>query len=206
MVGDAKMKVLAPEDATLAARCAAGDRAAQRKLFHDHRGRVHAILYRLLGSNREIEDLVQDAFLEIFRSLGSYRGEAKLGTWIDRVTTRVAFAYFKRRRPASVHLESVPDVAADDPSAERRVLAREAARRLYAILDRLDTNHRIAFALHAIDGRSLREVAEITDSSLVATKSRVWRARREVNRRALNDQVLSAFLELGPRHTGGVEP
>jgi len=199
------MKVLAPEDYSLAARCAAGDRAAQRRLFHAHRGRVHAILYRILGSNREMEDLVQEAFMEIFRSLGSFRGEAKLGTWIDRVTTRVAYAYFKRRRPATVHLASVPDMAADDPSAERRVLAREAARRLYAILDRLEPTQRIAFALHAIDGRSLREVAEIMDASLVATKSRVWRARREVHRRARSDAVLCAFLDLSPRRKEGVE-
>jgi RNA polymerase sigma-70 factor (ECF subfamily) len=198
------MTVLAPEDFSLASRCAAGDRAAQRRLFNEHRGRAHAILYRLLGSNRDMEDLVQEAFIEIFRSLGRYRGEAKLGTWIDRVTTRVAYAYFKRKRPASVRLESVPDVAADDPGAERRVLAREAARRLYAILDRLDTKYRIAFALHVVDGRPLREVAEITESSLVATKSRVWRARREVNRRARKDPVLSSFLQRSAGREGEV--
>jgi len=199
------MSVLAPEDYSLATRCAAGDRAAQRRLFDQHRGRVHAILFRILGSNREMEDLVQEAFIEIFRSLGNFRGEAKLGTWIDRITTRVAFAYFKRQRPASVRLESVPEIATDDPSAERRVLAREAARRLYDILDRVETKQRIAFALHAIDGRSLREVAEITDSSLVATKSRVWRARRDVNRRARKDPVLAAFLDLSPGRKEEVE-
>ena len=188
------MTVLAPEDHNLASRCASGDRAAQRRLFDQHRGRVHAILFRLIGSNRDMEDLVQEAFIEIFRSLSRFRGEAKLGTWIDRITTRVAYAYFKRKRPASVNLESVPEIPAHDANAERRVLAREAARRLYAVLDRVESKQRVAFALHVIDGRSLREVAAMMDSSLVATKSRVWRARREVNRRARKDPVLAEFL------------
>jgi len=186
----------APEsaDLQLAGRCAAGDRAAQRKRFHDPKQRVHVVLYRVLGSNREMEDLVQEAFIEIFGSLARFRGEASLATWVDRITARVAFRYLSRKRPAAVHLEAVPEPADHDPSAERRAIARQAARRLYEVLDRLDANYRIAFALHVIDGRPLREVAAITEASLVATKSRVWRARREINKRASKDPALAAFL------------
>ncbi len=68
------------DDLGLAGRCAAGDRAAQNQLFQDYRLRVHATLYRILGSNRDMEDLVQDAFLQVFQSISSFRGEAKLGT------------------------------------------------------------------------------------------------------------------------------
>ena len=188
----------APADLQLAGRCAAGDRAAQRELFADHRQRVHIVLYRVLGSNRDMEDLVQEAFLEIFRSLPRFRGEASLATWVDRITARVAYRHLSRKRPAAVELEAVPEPAGDDASAERRVLAREAARRLYRLLDRIDAKHRVAFALHAIDGRPLREVAAITDSSLVATKSRVWRARRELYRRARTDPILASFLAASP--------
>jgi 8-oxo-dGTP pyrophosphatase MutT (NUDIX family) len=96
---------------------------------------VHATLYRILGSNRDIEDLVQDTVLEVFRSLERYRGEARLVSWISRITTRVAFAYISRRKPVSAQLESVPDPASNDPSADSQVAAREAARRLYGVLD-----------------------------------------------------------------------
>jgi RNA polymerase sigma-70 factor (ECF subfamily) len=179
---------------SLAERCVSGDSDAQRELFRAHRRQVHGTLYRVLGSNRDMDDLVQEAFLEIFRSLGRFRGEAKLSTWIDRITARVAFNYLKRAKNRPVLLESVPDIESDDPSAERRAIARDAARNLYRLLDKLEPKYRIAFALHAIDGRPLREVARMTGSSLVATKSRAWRARKELEKRARQDPVLHAFL------------
>lgn len=196
MVSNSALQTVAPEqDVGLAHRCAAGDCAAQRQLFHEHKARVHATLYRILGSNRDMEDLVQEAFLQVFRSIESYRGDARLATWISRITARVAFAYLSRRPAPTVALESVPEAAAGDVDAERRAIARQAARRLYAVLDRLDPRQRIAFTLHVIDGRPLREVAEITDASLVSVKTRVWRARKEVARRARHDSLLAGYLQ-----------
>ena len=183
-----------PDDVELANRCAADDRGAQRQLFDAYRDRVHATLYRIMGSNRDMEDLVQEAFLQVFRSIHSYRGEAKLGTWISRITTRVAYAHIGRRRPYMLALEAVPEVAAGEPDAAHRAAAREATRRLYGVLDRIEAKQRIAFALHVIDGRSIRDVAELTDSSVTATKTRVWRARREVDRRARQDPLLASYM------------
>ena len=185
--------VRAPEDLHFATRCASGDRAALRELFHRERHRVHATLFRLLGSNAHIDDLVQDAFVEIFRSLGTFRGEASLRTWIDRCTVRVAYAHFSRRSPI-VQLEAVPEILAKDAGVEERALLREAVRRLYQELDRLEAKQRVAFTLHALDGRSLREVATAMEASLVATKTRVWRARRTIEKRARRDPLLAEFL------------
>jgi RNA polymerase sigma-70 factor (ECF subfamily) len=178
-------------DLDLATQCSQGDRAAQRKLFDDYVDYVHAILYRVLGPNRDVEDLVQDAFLEIFRTLGYYRGEAKLATWIARITARVAYAYLSRKRPAPVWLEAVAEPAGGDPSAERQLAAARAGRRLYALLDQLEHEQRIAFTLHVIEGVPVREVAAITESSVVATKSRIFRARHAVRK----DPVVAAFLD-----------
>ena len=190
------MEPLRQEDLDLAGRCVSGDRTAQRELFRRERGRVQATLYRILGSNHDMEDLVQESFIEIFRSLASFRGEARLGTWMDKITVRVACAYLSRRRPKVARLEAVPEIPDGDANAEERAMAREAARRAYVLLDRLDVNKRVAFSLHAIDGRPLAEVARLMDASLVATKVRVWRARREMERRADRDPVLKSFLEV----------
>jgi RNA polymerase sigma-70 factor (ECF subfamily) len=189
--------VRAPDDLVLAARCVSGERAAQRALFDRERRRVHAALYRILGSNAPMDDLVQEAFLEIFRSLRGYRGEASLGTWIDRCTVRVAYAHLTRKRPKVTQLELLPEIPSHDASAEQRVLAREAARRLYAELDRIEPVPRLAFTLHAIDGRSLAEVATLMDATLAATKVRVWRARQALEKRARKDPLLASFLDEG---------
>jgi RNA polymerase sigma-70 factor (ECF subfamily) len=189
--------VLAPDDLSLAQRCARGDAVAQRQLFHDHKQRVHRTLFRILGSNRDLEDLVQEAFLETFRSLDHFRGEAKLSTWITRITTRVAFAYIGKRKPTAASLDAVPPIESDDPRVDDVAIARIAASRVYAVLAKVDAKQRVAFALHAIEGLPLKEVAEITESSLVATKTRVWRCRRELEKRAARDPLLATFLGKG---------
>lgn len=186
-------------DRALAKRCVAGVRAAEIELFESYRLKVHATLYRILGSNREMEDLVQNAFSAIYESLPRYRAEARLGTWIDRITSRVAYDFLREKRRSIVHLGTVPDIPDHGASTESTALAREALRRLYRVLEHIEAGQRVAFALHVIDGRPLREVAIVTGASLVATKMRVWRARREIWRRAARDPVLSGFLtrELG---------
>jgi len=182
-------------DLSLAQRAADGDRAAQRELFARLKVGVHHTLFRILGSNRDLEDLIQDAFLEIFRALPSFRGDSSLPRWSQTIATRTAYLAMQRRKPTPVDLDDVEQEVVDrDPDAHRIALAKQAAKRLYAVLDKLDPKMRIAFALAAIDGLPLQEVAELTESSLVATKTRVWRARREVMKRAQKDPVLASYV------------
>jgi RNA polymerase sigma-70 factor (ECF subfamily) len=162
-------------------------------LFERERVRVHGLLYRVVGSNTHMEDLLQDTFLQVFRSLPSFRGESSLRTWIDRCAIRVAYAHFARKARAPA-LECVHDVDAGAPNAEERTSMREAVRRLYAELERLEARQRMAFTLFAIENRSLREVAEIMESTLTTAKLRVWRGRRTLEKRARKDPLLCEFL------------
>ncbi len=152
------------------------------------------MLFRILGSNSEIDDLVQEALLEVFRSLPTFRGDALLSTWVERITVRVAYAHIARRRSDVVRLSLVPEPASGDASAEERALAREAARRLYALLDQIETKQRIAYTLHVIDGRPLTDVAALMEASVVTTKVRAWRAAKFVERRAKHDPLLARFV------------
>ena len=181
-------------DLALARRASGGDRSAQRELFQAQRLSVHHALYRILGANRDLEDLIQDAFLEIFRALPSFRGDSTLGRWCQTIATRTAYLAISRRRPATVELEAVADVLAGDHDTRRHAQVRVAARRLYAALDKIEPKQRIAFALAVIDGRSLAEVAQLTDSTMIAVKTRVWRARRDLFKRAGKDPVLASYL------------
>lgn len=181
-------------DLELAQRAASGDRAAQRALFHAQRASIHRVLFRILGSNRDLEDLLQDAFIEIFRALPSFRGDSTLGRWCQTIATRVAYLAISRRRPPAVDLALVEDSVADDVDLARNVQIRQVAGRLYAALDRIEAKQRIAFALAVVDGNSLADVAELTGSTVFAVKTRVWRARRSLMQRADKDAVRAAYL------------
>jgi RNA polymerase sigma-70 factor (ECF subfamily) len=194
-------EVRAREDRTLVDRCIAADRAAQRELFRRESRRVHATLFRILGSNLSMDDLIQDVFIEVFKSLASFRGESSLSTWIDRCTAHIAISYLRKKRPRLV--EMVVETQSNDASPEERMLLKEAARRLYGELDRMDPTLRLAITLHVIDDRPVAEVAQIMEASVVATKTRVWRARRHLEKCAQRDPALAAFLSHVPATSGG---
>jgi len=188
------------EDVLLVDRCLTGEPAATRELFRRHRQRVHASLFRVLGSNRDMDDLLQESFLQVFQSLRGWRAEASLATWIDRVAVRCAYRYLSRRgrRVETSALDDDEPAALTSPDegpGERRQLAREGVARLYATLDELAPAARLAFTLHELDGRSLAETAELVGSSVTATKLRVWRARKRIEAAAAADPVLREFLE-----------
>ena len=191
------------EDVLLVDRCLSGDTDATRELFRRHQKRVHSSLYRVLGSNRDMDDLLQDAFLQVFQSLKGWRAEASLATWIDRVSVRVAYRYLTKRGKRvqtdllDEDLEGGPgmDEVEVGGGAARRQHARDGVKRLYAVLDELSPAARLAFTLHEIDGRPLAEVAQLVGSTVTATKLRVWRARKNVETAAAADPILREFLQ-----------
>jgi RNA polymerase sigma-70 factor, ECF subfamily len=179
----------------LARRATSGDRAAQRELFRQLRGSVHGTLYRVLGSNESMEDLLQDSFIEIFRSLPHYRGESLLNTWAGRIAARVAFHYLKRKKPRREKEKSMGPVQLHVVgSPEDHAHHREGLKRLYGLLRRMKPDDHVALALFMVDGRSLEEVAVITGVSVVAAKNRVSRARRRLFDAARKDQILLGYL------------
>ena len=185
--------VRSPDTAEFVRRCVSGERAALRELFERERVRLHALLFRMVGPSPYLDDLLQEAFLEVFRSIGSFRSESSLRTWIDRCAVRVAYAFFARKARLPV-LETLSDAPTSDRNAEEHLLLREATRRLYAELDRLEPHQRLAFTLFAIEGRSVREVADAMSSTQVTARVRVWRARQALEARARKDPLLQEFL------------
>ncbi len=185
-------------DILLVDRCKEGAEAATRELFRRHQRRVHGTLYRILGSSNDIDDLMQEAFIQVFKSLPSFRAEAKLATWIDRITVRVAYRYIgkRMRQPKLVDVaeDMQPDVRTTGTQPHQQVASREAIRRLYDALSQLTPAARIAFALHEIDGRSVAEVAETVGASKSACKLRIWRARRTLFGIARTDPILAELL------------
>jgi len=184
------------DDVLLVDRCLGGEEAAARELFRRHRAGVHACLFRMLGSNRDMDDLLQEVFLQVFQSLRGWRAEASLATWIDRIAVRVVYRYLAGRKAAPPPLGLVDDDAiAVGPGGARRAMAREGVRRLYAALERMSPAARVAFVLFEIEGRSMAEVAEATGASVTATKLRVWRGRRALEAAAAEDPVLREYLK-----------
>jgi RNA polymerase sigma-70 factor (ECF subfamily) len=181
-------------DSALAGRAALGERVAQREIFHALKATVHATLYRVLGSNEHMEDLLQDVFIEIFRSLPHYRGESKLSTWASPIAARVAFHYLRSKRARSDRNAQAPVQLHLVGSPEDHAQHREGLQHLYVLLRRMTPEQHIALALFMVDGRSIDEIAELTGVTVVAAKNRIFRARRKLWAAARKDPALTAYL------------
>jgi RNA polymerase sigma-70 factor (ECF subfamily) len=194
MGGHVRLVAGEPDDeASLIEACLAGDTSAQRRLFRSEYPRIYATVSRMIGSTRDVDDLVQETFISAFQALPNFRREAKLATWLDRIAVNVVLQYLRSRKHQPVTLHAVEPPPSTIGLAEQAD-AREGLRRLYAALDKLTPGSRMAFALYAIDGRSIKDVARLMKTTGIAAKLRIWRARREIDRRADADPVLADFL------------
>jgi len=171
------------DEEALVRRAAAGDAEAFRALFVRHRSDVARLVYRMLNAPADLEDVVQEVFVQVFRSLKDFRGQSKLSTWLHRVTVNVVLMHRRSARSRPVLTEEVPnDLVADDgqtlpdEDAERR----ERMRAFQRILGKLADKKRVVFVLHELEGMTPAEIAEIVDAPVLTVRTRLFYARREL--------------------------
>ena len=169
----------------LVLRCQRGERDAQTEFFRRYRDDVARTLYRVLGPGNELEDALQDVFIEVFRSISNFRGQAKVTTWIYRLCVNVALQRIRKnnRRP-----ETMASLREDLPHFEtpQRALERKAtARAVYAVLDTIAPKKRVAFILSEIVGLSAKEISDAMSTNALTVRTRLHYARKEFYRKAL---------------------
>jgi RNA polymerase sigma-70 factor (ECF subfamily) len=189
----------APQVAALVDRARRRDPAAFRDLFQAHVGAVHRVVRRMVGPSGDVEDLVQTAFVEAFRSLPDFRGDALFSTWLTRITVRVTMRAARRRHPRSASLDDVLEPASPAAGPEQVAAAREALALVETLLAELRPKRRAAFVLHVLEGYSVDEVAAILSASTAAVKVRVHDARRHIERRLKQNPAMVAVFN----RTGG---
>lgn len=154
------------------------------EVYSEHSGRVLGAVRSVLGPDGETEDVVQNAFIEIHRSLPSFRGQSKLSTWVYRIAVNVALQHIrKKQRGRWLTLGLAPDRAhalGQPASPEAKLESRDALRRVYALVNRLSEKKRTAWVLYEMEGMSPTEIAEVLDQPLNTVRSRILSARREI--------------------------
>jgi RNA polymerase sigma-70 factor (ECF subfamily) len=176
-----------------------GEAAAFRQLFRLHHERVHRLVYRLVGHSADVDDLVQTIFVEGFRSLPAFRGDALFSTWLGRIAVRATMRAVKKPRLQTTPLDLAADPEDRGAGPEQTATDREGLSRLDGMLAALRAKPRTAFVLHVLEGYSMEEIAVMVSASVAAVKVRVHDARREIERRARKDPWFAEWL---PREDG----
>jgi RNA polymerase sigma-70 factor (ECF subfamily) len=184
----------APEVTALVDRARRRDPEAFRDLFQTHVAAVHRVVRRMVGARPDVDDLVQTAFVEAFRSLPDFRGDALFSTWLTRIAVRVTMRA-TRRRHLTASLDELGELASTTPGPERVAAARETLVLVESLLAELRPKRRAAFVLHVLEGYSMEEVGAMLSASTVAIKVRVHDARRHIERRLGQNHAMAVPLK-----------
>lgn len=171
-------------DAELVRLAQAGDLDAFAQIVQRHERRLRVVLFRLLPDARDVEEAVQDAFVQAWRNLDRYRGEAALFTWLYRIGINAALARARRKERVTVSLEALEGEGVAQTSRdvlpEPATETRELRSRIVAALAELSFEHREAVVLRDVAGLTNEEVAQALGLSLPAAKSRIHRGRLQL--------------------------
>jgi RNA polymerase sigma-70 factor (ECF subfamily) len=186
----------APE-AELVAAFVRGDHRASAAIWDRYYPLVRRILARAVGPGQDVEDLVQEVFLRLYRKLETLRDPSSLKSFVLSITTRVIQTELRvrwfRRWLGLFDDGELPDSAAASEDLE----AREALDRFYKILDKLSTKHRAAFVLRYVEGLELQDVANALGVSLATIKRWLPRVSKRVFAQAQRDPLLAAYIARG---------
>lgn len=181
-----------------------GDEEAFAALFEAHKRRVYSLCLRMTGDTAEAEDLSQDAFLQLFRKISTFRGESAFSTWLHRMVVNVVLMHLRKKGLQQVSLDEV-DNSQDEPvkreygDDDKRLLHSIDRITLSRAIEGLPPGYRAVLVLHDVEGYEHNEIAQILSCSVGNSKSQLHKARLKL-REVLKSQRLKTS-RVGP-HDG----
>lgn len=166
--------------------CINGDKRCQRAVFKKYRETVFFIISNALGPQFDRDDIFQQVFIKVFKSLTSFKGLSSLDTWVYRIASKVCIDQLRkkyRKRQINVVqnpdlIENRHDVSKKNPLDESE--HRELSRQIYNSLNKLSVEKRIVISMFEMEGFSLQEISEIINKPIGTIKSRLFHGRKEL--------------------------
>src|ERR1700722_18210731 len=173
-------------DSEVIRRAQEGDADAFATLFHAHKARIYSVCLRMTNNAAEAEDLTQDAFLQVFRKIATFRGDSAFSTWLHRIAVNTVLMHFRKKSLNQVPLDE-PYSNSDGAKIRREYGTRD--NHLAGCVDRvalaraikeLPHGYRTIFLLHEIEGYEHQEIAEILGCSVGNSKSQLHKAKLRI--------------------------
>jgi RNA polymerase sigma-70 factor, ECF subfamily len=163
-------------------RAQGGDVNAFASIFEEHKGRIYSVCLRMTNNAADAEDLTQDAFIQVFRKLGTFRGESTLATWLYRVAVNTVLMHFRKREVRPTSLDDPQTLGPKGSRYEHGVrddcLAGCLDRiTLARVITQLPDGYRTVYLLHEVQGYKHQEIAGLLECSMGNSKSQLHKAK-----------------------------
>jgi RNA polymerase sigma-70 factor (ECF subfamily) len=165
-----------------------GDPVAFEYLYKAHCRRVYSVCLRMIKNPAEAEDLTQQAFFQVFRKIGTFRGESGLSTWLHRVTVNIVLMHLRRKRRTEIPFEDLDRPGSDDNSprehgsSDTSMLGAIERLNLKRAIRKLSPGYRQQFLLYDVFGYEHSEIAGLLGCSIGCSKSQLHKARKRLRR------------------------
>jgi RNA polymerase sigma-70 factor (ECF subfamily) len=171
-------------DLQLAKSASHGDMGSFEELYKRHHRRVYSICLRMLQNSSEAEDLTQDVFIQLYRKIGSFRGDSAFTTWLHRMTVNQVLMHFRKRtvkyEKTTEEGETPVQMVAGTANPERMRIVDKIA--LDNAIEQLPNGYKNVFVLHDVEGFEHEEVARILGCSVGTSKSQLHKARLKLQK------------------------
>jgi len=164
-----------------------GDSDAFASLFDTHKTRVYSLCLRMTNNAAEAEDLAQDAFLQVFRKLSTFRGDSALSTWLYRIAVNTVLMHFRRKSPCRVSLDETYENSTGTKTTrwecgtkDGRLETSVIRLALIRAIGELPEGYRAIFLLHEVEGYQHREIAKLLGCSVGTSKSQLHKAKLRI--------------------------
>lgn len=186
----------ATSDMELARAAASGDSAAFEMLYKQHNRRVYSLCLRMLGNATQAEDLTQEVFLQLYRKIGSFRGDSAFTTWLHRLTVNQVLMHFRKRGVKLEHTTEEGDFSQviDTPLQSTRRISIVDKLALEKAISELPPGYRTVFVLHDVEGYEHEEIAKQLGVSVGTSKSQLHKARMRLREFLTKRQVIGNEL------------
>lgn len=179
-----------------------GDHRAFEALVVKYQDRIYRVVQRMVGGSEAVDDIAQEVFIRAYRSIGDFKGESSLYTWLYKIALNLCRNFYRTRGRRPVHEEIGEDgsatvLEAGGGSPEDEVFRREFWEQLRRGLDGLPEEQREAVVLCDLEGMSYEEMAEVMAVPIGTVRSRIFRGRRALQER------LTAYHAAAPRAAVG---
>lgn len=162
----------------LIARCKAGDREAHYRLYKQYSRAMFNVACRITRNEEEAEDALQEAFINAFRNLESYRGDATFGAWLKRIVVNKSINALNRKKHEHIPEDEYWDVAQDEPPTEN--VDDLTVERIRSGIEQLPDGYRSVLSLYLLEGYDHQEIAEVLGISESTSKSQLNRAKSKL--------------------------
>jgi RNA polymerase sigma-70 factor, ECF subfamily len=167
-------------DFQLAEIAVGGNMAGFEEIYRRHHRRVYSICLRMLQNSQEAEDLTQDVFIQLYRKIGSYRGDSAFTTWLHRMTVNQVLTYFRKKNVKMSDEPKKSKKSAKTADPERMRIVDKIA--LDNAVAQLPVGYKNVFLLHDVEGFEHEEVARILGCSVGTSKSQLHKARLKLQK------------------------